>query len=104
MVRIGVVPKDGEPSHLRGAMNLVREVDSVPGYRSSFAGMLDLNQGNAGCDLILRSLVEKLFTRRPISAMRRRPGQPSHRESDGADRRSAGEATPQTGARETRPC
>jgi len=52
MVRIGVVPKDGEPSHLRGAMNLVREVDSVPGYRGSFAGRLDLNQGNGGCDLI----------------------------------------------------
>jgi hypothetical protein len=51
-VRVGIVPRDSDPMHLRGAMNLVREIDGIAGYRGSFAGPLDLSEGNAGCDLI----------------------------------------------------
>ena len=51
-VRVGVVPRDADSMHLRGAMNLVREIDGVAGYRGAFAGPIDLSAGNGGCDLI----------------------------------------------------
>ncbi len=60
-VRVGIVSNGAEPSHLRGTMNLVREIDSLGGYRAAFAGPLNLETGNGGCDFIyLRSpLIEE---------------------------------------------
>jgi len=59
-VAVGVVSADTDPVHLRGIANLIREIDNVAGHQATFRGVVAVEEGDAGCDL--------LYVRRPLDA------------------------------------